>query len=125
MKNFILGIINNVNDETDNFEIEDIKSGKNMGILCYIVPFIPYFYNKNNTYVKYHSVIGMNLFLIALFYFLIYKMIIWIDIDIFLIKIVFLIIWLIILLLFCLGISNVCNGKAKELPIINKIKVFK
>lgn len=125
MKNFVLKIINDVNDETNNYTDEEIKSGKDLGILCYVIPPIPYFLNKNNNYVKFHSIIGMNLFLIAVFYYLIYKMIIWVNIDSMFIKIMFLIVWLIILLLFCLGISNVCNGKAKELPFINKIKVFK
>ena len=94
-----------------------------MAILCYICPVIPYFFNKKNNFVKYHSVIGMNLFVIVLFYYIFFKMII--NIDLLIVKLLLPIIWLILLLLACTGISNVCNLKAKELPFINKIKVFK
>jgi hypothetical protein len=48
-----------------------------------------------------------------------------INIDLLIVKLLLPIIWLILLLLACTGISNVCNLKAKELPFINKIKVFK
>ncbi len=125
MKNFILKFINSIEDETYKFSGNEINSGKELGILCYIMPLIPYFLNKKNNFVKYHSVIGMNLFIICIFYYIFFKMIIDINLNILLIQIILPIIWLILLLLACLGISNVCNGKAKELPIINKIKVFK
>ena len=123
MKNFILKIINSVDDETYKYSEEEMINGKEMAILCYIFPVIPYFLNKKNSFVKYHSVIGMNLFVIVLFYYIFFKMII--NIDLLLIKILLPLIWLFLLLLSCLGISNVCNLKAKELPLINKIKVFK
>ena len=125
MKNFIMKIINNVEDVTYKFSDNEINSGKELGILCYIMPIIPYFLNKKNSFVKYHSVIGMNLFIICFFYYVFYKMIMDINLKLLLLQILFPIIWLILLLLACLGISNVCNGKAKELPIINKIKIFK
>ena len=125
MKNFILKFINNVEDISYNYSEKEIKDGKELGILCYICPIIPYFLNKKNSFVKYHSVIGMNLFVLAIFYYIFFKMITAINIELLFLKILLLVIWFIILLLACLGISNVCNGKAKELPIINKIKVFK
>ena len=123
MKNFILKLLNNVDDETYKYSEEEMINGKEMAILCYICPVIPYFFNKKNNFVKYHSVIGMNLFVIVLFYYIFFKMII--NIDLLIIKLLLPIIWLILLLLSCTGISNVCNLKAKELPFINKIKVFK
>ena len=76
MKNFILKILNNVEDETYKFSEEEMINGKEMAILCYICPVIPYFFNKKNNFVKYHSIIGMNLFVIVLFYYLFFKMII-------------------------------------------------
>ena len=60
MKNFILKLINNVEDNTNNYNEEEITDGKDMGVLCYIFPLIPYFLNKKNLFVKYHSIIGMN-----------------------------------------------------------------
>lgn len=125
MRNFILKLINDVDDETYKFNEEEIKDGKDMAILCYILPLIPYFLNKNNSFVKYHSIVGMNLFIIIIFYYIFFKMIISIKINFVLLQLFFTIIWLILLLLACVGISNVCNGKARVLPLINKIKVFK
>lgn len=125
MKNFILKILNSVQDNTYLYDEYEIKDGKNLAILCYIMPLIPYFLNKNNEFVRYHSIIGMNLFIICIFYYIFFKIIISMNLNILLIKILFSIIWLVLLLLICLGISNVCNGKACELPLINKIKIFK
>lgn len=123
MKNFILKLINNVKDETYLYDDNDIRSGKDMGVLCYIVPFIPYFLNKNNKFVRYHSINGMNLFIIAVFYYLFFNVVSKINISI--LQIILSIVWLMLLILSCIGISNVCSGKARGLPIINKIKIFK
>ncbi len=123
MKNFILKLINNVKDETYLYDDNDIRSGKDMGVLCYIVPFIPYFLNKNNKFVRYHSINGMNLFIIAVFYYIFFNMVSKINMGIF--QIILSIVWLMLLILSCIGISNVCSGKARGLPIINKIKIFK
>ncbi len=125
MRNFILKIINNVEDNTEEFNIKDIEDGKDMAVLCYIIPLIPYFLNKKNKFVKYHSIIGMNLFIIAIFYYIFFKMILSIKIDIILFQILLPSIWLIILLLCCIGISNVCSGKAKKLPFVDKVKIFR
>lgn len=125
MRNFILRIINNVEDNTEEFNIKDIEDGKDMAVLCYIIPLIPYFLNKKNKFVKYHSIIGMNLFIIAIFYYIFFKMILSIKIDIILFQILLPSIWLIILLLCCIGISNVCSGKAKKLPFVDKVKIFR
>lgn len=125
MRNFILKIINNVEDNTEEFNVKDIEDGKDMAVLCYIMPLIPYFLNKRNKFVKYHSIIGMNLFIITIFYYIFFKMILSIKIDIILFQILLPSIWLIILLLCCIGISNVCSGKAKKLPFVDKVKIFR
>jgi len=123
MKNFILKLINSVEDETYLYDEDDIKNGKDIGVLCYIFPLLPYFLNKNNKFVKYHSINGMNLFIIVIFYYVFFKIFSGIEVSI--IQIFFSVIWLILLTLACIGISNVCGGKARGLPIINKIKIFK
>ena len=125
MRNFILKVINSVEDETSLYDEYEIKEGKDMGILCYIFPLIPYFLNKKNLFVKYHSIIGMNLFILVLFYYLFFKIIVSMKISFAIVQVLLTVIWLIFLLLACVGISNVCNGKARALPLINKIKIFK
>lgn len=125
MRNIIIKIINSVPDETNKFNESEIEDGKDMGVLCYIMPLLPYFLNKKNNYVKYHSIIGMNLFIISIFYYIIFKMINPISNDIVIIQVIFSIIWLLLLILSCIGISNVCSGKARGLPLINKIQILK
>ncbi len=125
MKNIILKIIDSVPDETYKFNERDIEDGKDMGVLCYIMPLLPYFLNKKNKYVKYHSIVGMNLFVLVIFYYIIFKIINPLCINLVYFQVVLSIIWLIILILSCIGISNVCSGKARKLPFINKIEIFK
>ncbi len=125
MRNIIIKIINSVPDETNKFNESEIEDGKDMGVLCYIMPLLPYFLNKKNNYVKYHSIIGMNLFIISIFYYIIFKMINPISNDIVIVQVILSIIWLLLLILSCIGISNVCSGKARGLPLINKIQILK
>ena len=137
------------NVSTDNqYEKKDIESGKGMAILSYILPLIPYFAEKENKYVRYHAIQGMNLFIIAIAYSIIYTILTsvikvkgscgygywgewaaslgtyckvtpwWVTVPLSLIG-------FIITALCVIGIINVCNGKAKELPIINNIKIIK
>lgn len=110
-----------------------------MATLSYILPFIPYFANKDNKYVKYHATQGMNLLVIAIIYSVVYAILtnvivvwkscwylekcyktapVWLTLPLSLIG-------LCITILCVIGIINVCNGKTKELPIVNKFKVFK
>lgn len=124
------------NNENTNYENEDVKVGevvgedgysekdkednKGMAILSYIsfLALIPYLMEKESKWVKFHAVQGMNLFIIGL--------ISWA------IGLVPLIGWLVsgamnigIVILSIIGIINVCNGEAKELPIVNNFKFIK
>ena len=99
-----------------------------MAILCYlgILVLIPYFSEKNNKYVLYHSKQGLNLFvyeiiagvLIGIINSLLWR--IWIITNL-----IDTLLGLAVFALSLIGIINVCNGKAKELPIINKFKIIK
>lgn len=117
-------------EKVTNYEKKDIESGKVMAILSYLIPLIPYFAEKENKWVRFHAVQGMNLLIIA------------VAVNIVL-SILFNIMWSItwrlwgitntlstivnvgITVLCIIGIVNVCQEKAKELPIINKIKIIK
>ena len=39
-----------------------------MGVLSYIIPLIPYFVEKENKFVRYHAIQGMNLLIISIIY---------------------------------------------------------
>ncbi len=141
-------LLKNVKDDSKKFDKKEIESGKGMAILSYIIAPIPYFAEKNNKYVKYHAIQGMNLLIIAIAYSAIYWLLSsvikvkgscgygywgewaealgatckvtpwWVTVPLSIVGIG-------VGLLFILGIINVCNGKAKELPIVNKLKIFK
>lgn len=113
-----------------NFEKSEIESGKAMAILSYIIPLIPYFAEKNNKWVRFHAVQGMNLLIVAVAVNIIFS-------------ILFSMLWTIswrlwgilstlstiinvgVTVLCVIGIVNVCQEKAKELPLISKIKIIK
>ena len=100
-----------------------------MAIFCYIgiLVLIPYFAEKNNKYVMYHAKQGLNLFLLDVIASIAVGIITGIlsFVLAFLASIVSYIVGLFFFALSIIGIINVCNGKAKELPVINKIKLIK
>ena len=144
----IKGLFNNLEDSTSNFEKKDIESGKAMGVLSYIIPLIPFFAEKKNKFVVYHAKQGMNLLIVSIAYTILYAILtsvvkvegncgygylgdfaqslgITCEVTPWWITWPLNIIGLGITILVIMGIVYVCQGKAKELPIINKIKIFK
>lgn len=122
------GIMNDVKDDSELFEKKDIEAGKTMGILSYIgfLVLIPYFAEKNNKYVIYHAKQGLNLFvceIICAFAIGIISSVLWRLW--FITSLIDTLFGIAAFTLSVLGIINVCNGKAKELPIVNKIKIIK
>lgn len=118
-------VMNDVKDDSASFDKKDIENGKGMGILSYLgfLCLIPYFTEKENKFVIYHAKQGLNLFICEVIVALA-------------ISLVSTILWrvgsllesifgLIAFAFSVLGIVNVLNGKAKELPVINKIKIIK
>lgn len=119
---------NKVVEIKNQFSKKDIEDGKLMGILSYIgiLCLIPYLTEKENEFVKYHAKQGLNLFLIEVICsagLSIIGGILWLLIG--LVALVSSCVGLLALVLSIMGIVNVCNGEAKELPIINKFKLIK
>ena len=128
-------------DTTQLYEKDDIKNNTFMALLSYLsfLVFIPYFSN-NSKYVRYHAIQGMNLFILWCIYSILNNVLSLVKID----KIItvgnfraarLVTPWFIsypmniigILFGICsvIGIIYVCEGRAKELPIIGKIKIVK
>lgn len=118
-------------DTTGSFDKKDIESGKAMSILSYIgiLALIPYFAEKNNQYVRYHAVQGLNLFLLNIIYSVAYSILTMILAFIPVVG------WILVMLLGLLsygflalsiiGIVYACQDKAKEIPVVNQIKIIK
>lgn len=128
----------NLQDDTSQFSSEEVEDGKVMGVISYLIPFIPYFIEKNNKFVKYHAKQGMNLMMVYIMYIFLqiatsfirvrrtiyygrveYWITPWwvsVPLKIILICILALAVW---------GIVDVCNGRARKLPVLEKINIIK
>ena len=126
-----LSELNNTKDSTADFDKADIEQNKGMAILAYIswLVLIPLFAAPKSRYARYHTNQGIILALAET---------VWWIVETILSKILYAISWrlgflssilalvnLVFLVFLIIGIRNVSNGKAKELPIIGKFKLLK
>lgn len=121
--------LNDTPDTTADYDREDINKNRAMAILAYIGPlvFIPMFAAKNSKFARFHVNQGFLLFLVwaslsvlSTFFNLIYLPRI---LDV----LIQLTIWLVSIpatIINVIGIVNAARGKAKELPVIGKIRIF-
>lgn len=140
----ILKDVMNTEDKSSQYDKKSVSEGKTMAILSYIIPFIPYFVEKDNKYVKFHSRQGMDLLLISIVYAIVYNVLSavikvrtscgsfwgydlgyyckvtpwWVILPLSLVG-------LVISAIAIIGIINAVNGKAKVLPLVGKFEVFK
>ncbi len=117
-------------DTTEQFDKKEIENGKLMSVLSYIslLCLIPYFVEKDNKYVRYHAVQGLNLCLFSIIYSVAFAVLSFILVFIPIIG------WILLLLLSLVsygfialsiwGIVYACQDKAKEIPVINKYKLI-
>lgn len=120
-------ILKDVKDNSKKFDKKDIEENKAMAALAYIIAPVPYFVENKSKWVKYHAIQGMNLFIIYIILTLavsvINSLILW-PFG-FLKTILRTALNVFISIFAIIGIVNVCNNKAKELPLINKFKIIK
>ena len=104
----------------DGFSEKDKEDNKMMALLSYIgfLALVPYFMEKDSEWVRYHALQGINLLIL--------------ELIIYAVGFVPLIGWIvsgvcsfISIILSIIGIINVCNGEAKELPIVSNFKFIK
>ena len=126
-------------EQSEEITESEIQEGKNMALLSYIVPVIPYFYKeKENKFVKFHARQGMNLFLVLIIYTVVYNILTaavkvsltvnrggirmitpwWITFPLSMIGCA-------LAVMDIMGIVQVLNGETQELPIIKDLKIFK
>lgn len=123
--------INNTPDTTSEFDSEDIAQNKAMAIIAYIgiLVLIPIFAAKNSKFARYHSNQGLVLFLFEIAYsvclYIIRRILHAISPSLGFIATILSILSLVFLALVIIGIVNAAGGRAKELPIIGKIKLLK
>lgn len=118
--------LNNTADTTAEFDAKDIEDNKVMALLSYIGPLflVPMLAAPRSKFARYHANQGLVLFLAEL----ILGVAIWVlkFIPISLVwQIVGAVSGLVSLIYLILGIYNAVGGRAKELPLIGHIRLYK
>lgn len=134
----IKGLFTNLQDKSADYSKEEIENGKLMALLSYIgiLALIPYFAEKENKYVRFHAIQGLNLLIVNLVVSAASFVVAIVATILFIIPIIgwvlgfvlYLVIGLIpvgLLVISILGVVYSLQGNAKELPIVNQIKFIK
>ena len=105
-------------DVTHMFDPADIEKNKAMGLLGYLIFFIPLLAAKDSAFAKFHANQGFVLFLsyIGASVLWIIPILGWIAAPI---------VYIAVTVLSIMGIINALGGKAINLPIVGKLKIFK
>ena len=138
IKEKIAVFMSSTKDYTETFSLEEIESGKALSIVSYLIPIVPFILSKKNNYVRFHTLNGMKILFTYLIFLIIKRTLSYIfgtpcDLVSGLkciilpisLRIFFAFINMIFSFIVLYGLLNVCNNKAKEIPIISKIKLFK
>ncbi len=119
-------------DTTANYTEEDRKSNTLMGILCYlsILVLIPLFAAKDSKFVRFHANQGLILFVIEVICSALCSaltmLLAWIFVPLgILAGLISILVGLVAFIFIILGIVNVVNGHAKELPFIGGVSLLK
>ena len=120
-------ILKDVQDNSQKFDKKDIEENKAMACLSYIIAPVPYFVETKSKWVHYHAIQGMNLFIIIVLLRLSLSVLNSVVLFAFpfLKSLLKTFLYTFALIYTLIGIINVCNGEAKELPLINKFKFIK
>ncbi len=121
-----LNELTNTKDSTAEFDQNDIQQNKAMAILAYLswLVLIPLFAAKESKFARFHCNQGIILAIIEIAVWIVFAFLLFIPVLRWLFLIIELLISLVFLAFAILGIVNAANGKAKELPIIGKIKLL-
>lgn len=119
-------------ESTAEFTPDDIRENKVVSVFAYIgILFLaPLLAAGKSKFARYHTNQGLVLFLFSLVYGVATWLVRWI-IGLILppvaavLGVIFNIASLVFLVLAVIGIVNVCNGKAKDLPVIGRIRLLK
>lgn len=113
-----------MNDETYRFDPNEIRSTTSLCILCYFGPLflVPMFVNKNSPYTKFHVNQGIVFLLLSAILGVVSRILSWIP---FIGALISSVIGISIFVLMIIGIVNAAQGKAKRLPIIGNIDIYR
>ena len=116
----VKSVINDVKNDSKDYTQDEINNGKLMAILAYLglLFLIPLLAEKENKFVKYHLLQGINMFIWAMIFVIACAFVPFVG---YVLSPLFGLCWFALMIM---GIVNVCNGEAKEIPVINKLPVI-
>lgn len=112
-------------------DIRDAQDNKVMAILAYFGPLVlvPILAARESRFARYHANQGLVLLIACIAYSIVYgivsSIILAISWRLYFITAIIGIVGIVFLVLAIIGIINAANGRAKELPLIGKIKILK
>lgn len=128
----VINDLNNTADSTSDYSKTDIENNKFMAVLSYIwiLVLVPIFAAKDSPFAKFHANQGLVLFICGVGYSIVVGIVrtmvtLILPLVGVILSTVFYIVSIVFLVLAILGIVNAVNGRAKELPIIGKIRILK
>ena len=118
---------NDTPDSTDSYDPADIESNKVMGVLAYLswLVLVPLLAAPNSPYARFHANQGLVLAIIEIVCSVVLGMLSWIPFFGWVFGTVLSLLGIVALVFSILGIINAVNGRAKELPLVGKIKLLK
>lgn len=119
--------LNDTPDTTADYDAADIEKNKWMALLSYLglLFLIPLFLAKDSRFARFHVNQGITLAIAGLLTSLVATVFLFIPIIGLVFGILFYIVDLAFLALTIIGIINVVQGRAKELPVIGKYTLLK
>jgi len=123
--------LNDTADTTAEFDAKDIDQNKIMGVLSYFGPLclIPIFAVKESKFARFHANQGLVLLIACILYSIassiVNSIILAISWRLYFLTGIISFVSILFAILAIIGIINAAGGKAKELPIIGKIKLLK
>lgn len=130
-QSFDFNQVTDMPDHTNEFDPADIQQNKILAVLGYIgiLFLVPLLAAPNSRFAKFHANQGLVLFLLEMVWNIVTQIIVAVlgvfIKNTFFISAIFGLLSIALLVLACLGIYNAATGKAKELPVIGKIKIIK
>ena len=121
----------NTADTTAQYDPADVEKNKAMGVLAYLswLVLIPIFAAKDSRFARFHANQGLVLLIASAIFgvvrWILSEILFAISWRLYFVTIIISLLGLAFLALAIIGIVNAATGKAKELPVIGKIRILK
>lgn len=121
-----LNELNNTADTTAEFDPADIAQNKVMGVLAYFswLVLVPIFAAKESKFARYHANQGLALAIAEIICWVVFGILTRFPLIGWIFGIAEGLVSLVCFVIAIVGIVNAANGRAKELPIVGKLKIL-